>query len=242
MVQFFDQEAEQFLGLAIVDATILPEGRKTYPEAIRADGSTDFPNNVEQKTNSVLLRPTVIIGACVRSVFKELFDQVAICSLQFDPVKPCLYRIQSGLSKGTDDDRNLLAFQGPGNFRLDLLKVSCEGGNIPRNGRGGNGHRAIRPQRRVRVSSVVSDLHDDPSALRMDGFRDDTPAGNLFCRIDSRSAWVAMRIKTDCRPFRNNETGGSALSVILGVHRGRHAVGSCTHPRERRYNDSIRDL
>lgn len=76
----------------------------------------------------------------------------------------------------------------------------------------------------------------------VNSIRDDAPAGNLFGRIDSRVAWVAMGIRTDCSSFRDNETCGSALSIILGVQRSRHAVGSCTHPRERRHNDSIRKL
>jgi hypothetical protein len=94
----------------------------------------------------------------------------------------------------------------------------------------------------VRVSSVVSDLHNDPSAVCVNGIRDDAPAGNLFCRTDSRVAGVAMGIRTDCRAFRNDETRGSALRVIPGVQRGRHAVGSSTHPRKGRHNDSIRKL
>ena len=34
----------------------------------------------------------------------------------------------------------------------------------------------------MRVSSIVSDLHDDPAAARVNGLRDDPPAGNLLCR------------------------------------------------------------
>jgi hypothetical protein len=129
-----------------------------------------------------------------------------------------------------------------GPIRLDPLKVSREGRNIPNNSRGCNGHRSIRPQRRMRVSSVVGDLHDDPSPARMNGSRDRSPARNLFCRVDSGGVWVAMGISTNCRSLRDDETRRSALGVILGAHRGRHIVGSGTHPRERRHNDLIRKL
>jgi hypothetical protein len=48
-----------------------------------------------------------------------------------------------------------------------------------------------------------------------------------------------MGIVTDRRPFRDDETRRSPLSIVLGVQRGRHAVGSRTHSRERRHDDSI---
>ena len=87
-----------------MDATLLSEGRKPYSEAMRADGSADFRNNIQEKAGSVLLRTAVIVGACVCPVFKKLFNEVAVCSLQFYSVKACLDRIQSSLTKGTDDD------------------------------------------------------------------------------------------------------------------------------------------
>src|SRR5580704_12762015 len=104
VVQLFDHEHEELFGFAIVDATVLSERRKPYSEAIRADAGADFGNNLQEEATPVLLRPTVIVGACVGSVFQELFNEVAVCSLQFYSVKACLYRIQSSLTKGTDDD------------------------------------------------------------------------------------------------------------------------------------------
>jgi hypothetical protein len=38
-----------------VDATILSEGRKAHPEAIRADGCADLFNDFQEETGSVLL-------------------------------------------------------------------------------------------------------------------------------------------------------------------------------------------
>jgi hypothetical protein len=40
---------------------------------------------------------------------------------------------------------------------------------------------------------------DDPAAACMHGIGDHKPAGNLLCRVDSRSTWVTMSIRTDCR-------------------------------------------
>jgi len=57
---------------------------------------------------------------------------------------------------------------------------------------------------------------------------------------DSRVARVAIGIRTDCRSLRNYETRGSTLSVM--AFSGVGNVGSRTHPRERRHNDSIRKL
>jgi len=107
LVQFFDHEGEKLSGLAIVDATILAEGRKTDAEPIRADGSADFLDNLQKEARPILLRATLLIGACVGSVFQELFNQVAICSLQFYPLKARLDDIQSSFAKGADDDWNL---------------------------------------------------------------------------------------------------------------------------------------
>jgi hypothetical protein len=159
---------------------------------------------------------------------------VAVCSLQFYSVDACLDGIESSLAKSTDDDWNLRSFQGARNFSLDLLEVSCEGRNVPNNGP--RGQRAQSHSAATKSASFVrvSDLHDDASPACVNSIGNDAPAGNLFCRIDSWIAGVAMGIRTDCRPFRNDETRRSALSVILGVQRGRHTVGSRTHSRERR--------
>src|ERR1700722_14840820 len=240
--QPLDYEAGELFGFGIVDATILPEGRETHPETICADSCAEIRNKIEYKTAPILQRTTIFVGPCVCSIFKKLFDQVAVCSLQFYSIESCLDGIQSGLTKGTDDDRNFSSFQGPGNFSRDRLEIFGEGRNIPNNRGGCNGHRSIRSQRGMRVSSVVSYLHDDPSSASMDGICDRSPASYLFCRANSRGMGVARGIIPDCRSFRDDATRRSALGVILGVQRGRHIVGSGTHPRERRHNDSIPKL
>jgi hypothetical protein len=215
--------------------TILAEGRKTNSEATRTDGCADFLDNLQKETRPILpIRRFVYWFRLPNCSIRWPF---APCSST--PSNPASMAFRAAWRKATTMTGISATSNARGIFSLDRLEISCESRNVPNKCRGGNGHRTVGSQRRMGVSSVVSDLHDDPSAACVNGIRDDEPADNLFCGIDSRVAGLAMGTGTECRPFRNDEARGSTLGVIPGVHRGRHGIGSRTHPCKWRHNDSI---
>jgi hypothetical protein len=91
----------------------------------------------------------------------------------------------------------------------------------------------------MRVSSVVRDLQNHAASVCVHGSGYASPTCNLFGSIDSRRVRVTLRLPADCRTFRDDQSGGSALRVVLGVQRRRSIPGSRSHPGERRHDDTV---
>jgi len=91
-------------------------------DLLGTDCSADLFDDFQEKTGSVLLRPAVIVGPRIGSIFKKLLDQVAVYSLQFNPVKSRFDRIQRSPTKRTNDVRDFSDLQGPGDFSFYLLE------------------------------------------------------------------------------------------------------------------------
>lgn len=56
------------------------------------------------------------------------------------------------------------------------MGVTSESRNIPENRRRASGTERPGRKRKMRVSSIVGNLHDDPSPACMNGIRDEKPA------------------------------------------------------------------
>ena len=207
LTEFPDDEGEQLQGIAVVDPAILAKRREAYAQPVGANGSRHLVDDFEQEPGAVLFRPAIGIGALVGSVLQELLDQVAIRALQLHSIKSSLDRVQRGLTERADNDRNFRGLQGARNLGRHLLKVFGQCRNCGRNGRGRDGRASIRHERRVRVPSIVRDLHDDPAAAGVDGIGHCSPPGNLGCRIDPRSVRITLRLRTNRGSFRDDQPG-----------------------------------
>ena len=110
-----------------------------------------------------------------------------------------------------------------------LLESIRERWDIWRDRGGGDRRGAIRPQRGMGISSIVSDLKDDSAAAGVDGIGDGAPACDLRGRVDSRSVREAVSVCANCRSLADNEAGGGALGIIVCVQGRGDIIGARAH-------------
>ena len=60
--------------------------------------------------------------------------------------------------------------------------------------------------------------------LRVDRVGDALPAGDLLLAVDARGAGVAFALRRDLRGLGDDQPGGGALRVVVGVQRPGHVV------------------
>ena len=75
----------------------------------------------------------------------------------------------------------------------------------------------------------MSDLHDDPAAVGMDGIGHHAPSRNLGRCVDPRSMRIALRLRVDRRSFRDNESGRGTLRIVLSVQSRGNIAGARAH-------------
>src|ERR1700723_1106451 len=124
--------------IAIVDSTVLPEGRKAYTQPIRADCCADLIDYLEQKANAVFSQATIDICAFIRTILQKLVYKMAVGGLNLNPVEARLYCIDCGLNKAVSDRRNLVRVKSTRSFGWNLLEFIGKCGQIRRDRRRSN--------------------------------------------------------------------------------------------------------
>src|ERR1700692_4269581 len=207
LIELLNNKREQFERITVPNFPVLPEGRQAYAYSIGPNRSCNFINDVQEESNAFLFRPTVGIDALVRPIFQKLLDQMAVCSLYFNSIESSFHRVEGSLPEGSDDYGNFCGFQSTRNLNGHLLEVLCEPRKIGRDRRRGYWQRSSRQQRRMRVSSVVLNLHEHATTAGVHSVCHATPPGNLFGCIDSWRTWVALPLSADRGSLRNDEAG-----------------------------------
>ena len=91
----------------------------------------------------------------------------------------------------------------------------------------------------MRGPSTVPELQKDFPPLLMDGGRNLFPGGFHFVRVDAGAFIPAIRLRGDCRCFRNNQAGGSTLRIVFRHNRLGDPFCSRARPRQGCHGDSV---
>ena len=158
--------------------------------------------------------------------------------MDFDPVETRRHRILRRLHIARDERRKLGGFQRA-RRHVFLHALVCH--DLPHRTQRRRGHRrgTTGLQVGVRDAPDVPELDGDPAARRMHRSSHLFPAGDLLLRMDARRARIAMSLRTDRRRFGQDQTGRSALAVVLDRQIGRHVAGAGAIARQRGHDNAV---
>jgi hypothetical protein len=92
----------------------------------------------------------------------------------------------------------------------------------------------------MRDAADMPDLDEDAPAALMHAIGDLAPACDLLLRIDAGRVLIALALLRDLAGFRDQETRGRALAVIIHCERARHhARRHCAVARQRRHRKTV---
>src|ERR1700688_1534185 len=94
----------------------------------------------------------------------------------------------------------------------------------------------------MRVPSAVLNLHEHTTASDVHSICHAAPPGNLLDGIDSWGTWIALCLRADGNPLRNDEPGRGTLRVVLSVQCGGNIARTRAHARKRRHHNAVRKL
>jgi len=111
---------------------------------------------------------------------------------------------------------------------------------------GGNGGGSDR-ELAVEVDGVgdtadVPDLRENASARVMDGCGDGLPGFGLLLGPDAGNLWVADAEGVDGCTFGEDEAGGGALRVVLGLNGGGDVIDGAAKAGKGRHEDAVRQV
>lgn len=78
-------------------------------------------------------------------------------------------------------------------------------------------------------AAVMDDLQHDPPALGMHGLGNEPPPGKLLRAVHSGHLGIAVSLNADRGRLGDVQSGGSALTVILGIERSGNAPWTGPH-------------
>ena len=88
----------------------------------------------------------------------------------------------------------------------------------------------------------MPELHDDGSALGVDGIRHLAPAGDLRLVIATGGMGIALRLLGNLRRLGDDQPRRCPLTVLFRGKRARHQPGAGAIAGERRHDDAVVQL
>ena len=85
-------------------------------------------------------------------------------------------------------------------------------------------------------------LKENSPSSGMDGIDNAPPSLDLGSCVDLGHIWKPSILDTDGGRFRDDQSGGGALCVILRVHGSGYPVAVCTHAGQWRHDNPVRQL
>ena len=196
-----------------------------------------------EQPRPVLKRAAITVGTLIGAGLQELLQQVAIGTMDLDPVKAGGERVARPQTKGLDQRRDFLKVEGAGG--LERHALTCGIGDFPGGTHGGGRNRqsTARLGRGMADPTGVPKLEKDDTALGMNGIGDAAPAGNLCGRSDAGHVRIGPAHRVDPGRLGDDQAaGGRTLAVIFGVERiGCVLRRGCPHPRQGRHDDPMRE-
>ena len=152
--------------------------RQVHPDTIVSPNRNHGIRNFQHETGAVLDRTPVNIHPMIGLVLEKLIEQIAVCPMNFNAVKTGQLRVLRALAVCRDYAWNL--FQ-PQRSRRDERFQRADQTDMPRGRDGARGHRqrAIQ-ENRVRDSSHMPELHQNPPARPVNRFGNKLPAFDLL--------------------------------------------------------------
>ena len=92
--------------IAVITALRIAIGREAYADPVRAPNIDQTLQYLAQQAHAVFSRPAIFILAQIGAIANELIDQIAIGTVQLDPVKTGLFGIGSGAAVILDQARD----------------------------------------------------------------------------------------------------------------------------------------
>jgi len=107
LVELLGDIAEGRGGIAVAHAASRAAGAEADADAALAPDCDRGFCHLKQEAGAILDRPTIRIGATIRSVLKKLVGKISVRSMDLDSVEPGLQRIGRGLPVFCNERRNL---------------------------------------------------------------------------------------------------------------------------------------
>ena len=136
--------------------------------------------------------------------------------MNFDAVEPSLLGKFCSVDVFGNDSGNFGDFEGPWGDVIDHLFSSKELSFGP-DGRGGDWENSVRLKAWMGDATDVPELEEDAASSGMNGLDDFFPSGDLFRGVDAGGVGVAVAERRDRGCFGNDQTGGGALAIVLGI-------------------------
>ena len=211
--------------------------RQADADTPRAPNADDRVDDLEWEAQTVLDRPAIAVGSLVGAVADELFEQIVVRRMDFDPIEPSRLGVGGGAAIILDDSGDLVRFE---RARRDVVLHPVLGERLSDRLDGRRRHRRLSAlQVRVRDAARMPQLQKHDAAPIMDSLHDRAPCLDLLVVPDARRQRIADRLGGDVGRLAYDDPRVSALRVIVGGEVRRDPVVVRTAARQRRHNDAV---
>jgi hypothetical protein len=167
-----------------------------------------------------------------------LVEQIAVRTMNFDAVEPCLFRVLGAVTIGLDDVRKLLGLQGA---RRDIRPLRTQQAHVSfrRDRARGNGKGTVVING-IGDAPDVPELKEDSPACSVHALDDRAPALDLLVGPDAGGVRITDARGRDRGRLGKDEAGGRALHIIVAHQRVRNAARTGRSvARQRRHEDAV---
>ena len=151
--------------------------------------------------------------------------------MNFHSVEPSLLGKFCPVDVFGNDSREFGDFEGTGGDVIDHL-FSGKDLSFGSDGRGGDWKNSVRLKAGMGDTTDVPELKKDAAPCGMNGLNDLFPSRDLFGGVDAGGVRVAVAERRDGGRFCNDQTGGGALAIVLGIQFIRDVARGGSAPSE----------
>jgi hypothetical protein len=176
-----------------------------------------------------------VIGA----VAEKLIDEVAVRSMDFDPIKSGLLGQACRLGVVGHDSGNFIGIEGSWSWirflagrRVNAVAAQCDG-------RRGHGQNPAGLKIRMRRTAHVPELDDDLAAGRVDCVGDPLPPLNLLLVVETGCVDPTGRLLGDDRRLADDQPCRRPLPVVFDHEVVGNPVGTGATPGERGHDHAV---
>jgi hypothetical protein len=137
-----------------------------------------------------------------------------------------------------NDSGNFGDFEGPWGDVINHLFSSKELSFGP-DGRGGDWKNSVGLKAGMGDATNMPELEKDVASRGMNGLDDFFPSGDLFRGVDAGSIGVPVAERRDRGRLGNDQTGGGALAIVLGIQFIRDVACRGSAPSEGSHQDPM---
>src|SRR6185312_16330469 len=195
-----------------VEVLDLPLRKAKRDGKLRADAAPDFFRHFHGEACTV---DAVVIRAAIGSIPEELVDEITVCAVDFDAVKPARFGVRGRFAKGRDDGADLLHRRQ----RADRTRVIPFCADMPK----------------LRENLPAGAVHGGSDAL---------PAGEGCIAVHVGNPRVEPgRVVRDIRALGDDQANSAlGAAVVIGRHIIARNTVRRERARHRRHDDSVREI